>query len=150
MHLWLGFVVANQVEKMPHGVQWRLNHLSNHKNNYIFIYFGMPLKMDDISVFFIFIFIQINISCEYKLHMQLQTTLYLFMWLLVVFTKCHKGQSYLKLQKWLIWIKVANTWVGMDKIPCSERLCSIKLIMNFHKTIHMQNVFWSLLQKLCT
>jgi hypothetical protein len=41
----------------------------------IFIYFGMPLKMDDISVFFIFIFIQIDIGHKYKLHMQLQTTL---------------------------------------------------------------------------
>jgi hypothetical protein len=40
-----------------------------------FIYFGMPLKMDNISVFFNFIFIQINISYKYKLHMQLQTTL---------------------------------------------------------------------------
>jgi len=48
---------------MPRGIQWPLNHLSSHKNNYIFIYFGMPLKMDDISVFFIFIFIQIDISC---------------------------------------------------------------------------------------
>jgi hypothetical protein len=35
--------------------------------NYIFIYFGMPLKMDDINVFFI----QIDISHKYKLHMQL-------------------------------------------------------------------------------
>jgi len=31
----------------------------------------MPLKMNDISVFFIFISIQINISCNYKLFMQL-------------------------------------------------------------------------------
>jgi len=42
---------------------------------YIFIYFGMPLKMDDISVFSIFIFIQMDISHKYKLCMQLQTTL---------------------------------------------------------------------------
>ncbi len=26
---------------------------------------------------------------------------------------------YLKSQKWLYWTKVANVWVGMDKIPCS-------------------------------
>jgi hypothetical protein len=25
---------------------------------------------------------------------------------------------YLKAQKWLIWIEVANAWVGMGKIPC--------------------------------
>jgi hypothetical protein len=48
---------------------------SKSQNNYIFIYFGMPLKLDDIRVFFIFIFIQIDISCKYKLDMQLQTTL---------------------------------------------------------------------------
>jgi hypothetical protein len=35
----------------------------------------MPLKMDDINVFFIFSFIQINISPKCKLHMQLQTIL---------------------------------------------------------------------------
>jgi hypothetical protein len=39
----------------------------------------------------------------------------------VVFTKCPKGQSYLKLKKWYIWIEVANAWVGMDRIPCSEK-----------------------------
>jgi hypothetical protein len=50
-----------------------MNHLLNHKNNYIFIYFGMPLN--GISVFFIFILIQMNISCKYKLHMQLQIIL---------------------------------------------------------------------------
>jgi hypothetical protein len=33
----------------------------------------MPLKMDDIGVFFIFI--QININHKYKLHMQLRTIL---------------------------------------------------------------------------
>jgi hypothetical protein len=38
-----------------------------------FNYFGISLKMDDISVFFIFIFIQIDISCKSKLHMQVQT-----------------------------------------------------------------------------
>jgi hypothetical protein len=43
------------------------------QKKYIFIYFGMPLEMDDINVFFIFI--QININLKYKLHMQLQTTL---------------------------------------------------------------------------
>jgi hypothetical protein len=48
---------------------------SKSQKNYIFIYFVMPLKMDDINVFFIFIFIQIDISCKYKLHMQLPTTL---------------------------------------------------------------------------
>jgi hypothetical protein len=67
-------IATNQVEKMSCGVQWLMNHLPSHKNNYIFIYFGMPLKMDDIKVFFIFI--QININHEYnKLHMQLQITL---------------------------------------------------------------------------
>jgi hypothetical protein len=75
MHLQLGFIIANQVEKMPYGVQWPMNHLPSHRNNYIFIYFGMPLKMDDINVFFIFIFIQIDINHKYKLHMQLQTDL---------------------------------------------------------------------------
>jgi hypothetical protein len=39
------------------------------QKNYIFIYFGMPLKMDDINVFFIFNFIQIDINHKYKLHM---------------------------------------------------------------------------------
>jgi len=48
---------------------------SKSQKNYMFIYFGMPLKLDDINVFFIFIFTQIDISCKYKLHMQLQTTL---------------------------------------------------------------------------
>ncbi len=72
-HLQLGFIVANQVEKMPCGVQFGLrNHLPNGRNNYIFIYFGMPLKMDDMSVLFIFIFIQIDINHKFKLHMQLQ------------------------------------------------------------------------------
>jgi hypothetical protein len=37
-----------------------------------------------------------------------------------MFTKYHGRQSYLKLQNWLIWTKVANTWVGMDRIPCNE------------------------------
>jgi len=53
---------------MPHGIQWPLNHLSSRKNSYIFIYFGMPLKMDDINVFIIFMFIQIDIKHKYKLH----------------------------------------------------------------------------------
>jgi len=35
--------------------------------------------------------------------------------------KCHGGQSYLKSQKWHIWIEVVNTWVGMDRIPCNEK-----------------------------
>jgi hypothetical protein len=48
---------------------------SKSQKNYIFIYFGMPLKMDDINEFFIFIFIQIIINCKYEFHMQLQTTL---------------------------------------------------------------------------
>jgi hypothetical protein len=42
------------------------------------------------------------------------------MWPPVIFTKCHGDKSYLKSQKWLIWTKVINAWVGMDKIPCSE------------------------------
>ncbi len=37
---------------------------SKSQKHYIFIYFGMPFKMDDIKVFFIFIFIQININHE--------------------------------------------------------------------------------------
>jgi hypothetical protein len=45
------------------------------KNTYIFIYFGMPFKMDDINVFFIFIFIKMEISCKYMLHLQSQTIL---------------------------------------------------------------------------
>jgi hypothetical protein len=45
------------------------------------------------------------------------------MQLMVIFTKCHEGQLYLKLQKWLIWTKVANAWVGMNRIPCST--CTI-------------------------
>ncbi len=65
------FVVANQIENMPCGIQWPMIHLPSHKMNYIFIYFVMPLKMDDINLFFIFIFTQINISHKYKLHMQL-------------------------------------------------------------------------------
>jgi hypothetical protein len=49
-----------------------MNHLPSYRNNYIFIYFGMSLKMDDINVFFILIFIQIDINaninciCNYK------------------------------------------------------------------------------------
>jgi hypothetical protein len=45
------------------------------QKKYIFTYFGMPLKMDDICVFFIFIFIQIDINQKSKSRMQLQTTL---------------------------------------------------------------------------
>jgi hypothetical protein len=75
VHLQLQFRVTNQVEKMRHGVEWPMNHLPSHRNNANFIYFGMPLKMDDINVVFIFNFIQIDISHKYKLHMQLQTTL---------------------------------------------------------------------------
>jgi hypothetical protein len=48
-----------------------MNHLSSHKNNNNFIYFGMPLKKDNMSVFFIFNFIQIDVIHKYKLHMQL-------------------------------------------------------------------------------
>jgi hypothetical protein len=75
MQLQLWFIVVNQVEKMPCGLQWPLNLFLSCKNNYAFIYFGMPLKMDDINVFFIFIFIQIDISHKYNFHMQLQTIL---------------------------------------------------------------------------
>jgi hypothetical protein len=38
------------------------------------------------------------------------------MQLQVVFTKRHEGQSHPWLQKWLIWLEVANAWVEMDKI----------------------------------
>jgi len=48
-----------------------MNNLPSRKNNYVLIYYGVPLKMDDINVFFILIFIQIDISRKYKLHMQL-------------------------------------------------------------------------------
>jgi len=41
------------------------------------------------------------------------------MWLQVVFNKHHKRHSHLKLQKWLIWTQVANSWVGMDIILCN-------------------------------
>jgi len=34
----------NEIEKILCDVQWLMNHLQNHINNYIFIYFGMPLK----------------------------------------------------------------------------------------------------------
>jgi hypothetical protein len=68
MHLQLELIVANQVEKMPHGVQWPMHDLPNCKNNYIFIYFGMSIKIDNINVIFIFIFVQINTNHEYKLH----------------------------------------------------------------------------------
>jgi hypothetical protein len=118
--LQLGIIVTNQVEKMPHGVQWSMIQLPNYRDNYIFIYFGMPLKMNDISVLFIFIFIQINISHKSKSHMHLQTTLYLFMQFQVILTSCHGKQSHLQSQKWLLWTRVANAWVGMDMIPCSE------------------------------
>jgi hypothetical protein len=116
---------------MPCGVQWPLNHHWSHRDNYIFIYFGMPLKMNDISEFFIFIFIQIDISHKYKLHMQLQTILQSFMWLPILFTKCHKRWSYIKLQKWLIWTQVANTWVGMDKIHYSVDFDYFTLFVNY-------------------
>ncbi len=33
---------------------------------------------------------------------------------------CHGGQSYLKSQKWLIWIEVTNAWVGMDMNPSND------------------------------
>jgi len=39
------------------------------------MYFGIPLKKDDINVFFILIFIQIDIGHKFKSHMQLQTIL---------------------------------------------------------------------------
>jgi hypothetical protein len=42
-----------------------------------------------------------------------------------VFTKSHGRQSYLKLQKWLIWTEVTNTWVGLDKIPYDENSLGI-------------------------
>jgi hypothetical protein len=64
VHLQLGFIVVDEVEKMPCGVQWPMNHLPSHKNNSIFNFWGMPLKMNDISVFVIFIFIQIDISAS--------------------------------------------------------------------------------------
>ncbi len=75
VHLQLRFIIANQVEKMSHGVQWPMNHNSNHIKNYIFIYFGIPPKMNDINV----LFIQIDISHKFKLHMQLQIILQSFM-----------------------------------------------------------------------
>jgi hypothetical protein len=71
MHLQLGFIIVNQVEKMLGGVQWPMNHLPNRRNNYIFIYLWMPQKMDNINIFFI----QFNISRKYKLHTKLQTVL---------------------------------------------------------------------------
>jgi hypothetical protein len=43
----------------------------------------------------------------------------------IVFTKCHGGQSYLKLQKWLIWKEVTNTWVGKERIPYNESIMGI-------------------------
>jgi len=39
------------------------------------MYFGMPLKKDDINVLFILSFIQIDISCKFKSRMQLPTIL---------------------------------------------------------------------------
>ncbi len=47
----LVFIITNQVEKMSHDIHWPMNHLISHENNYIFIYFGMPLKMGDINSF---------------------------------------------------------------------------------------------------
>ncbi len=35
----------------------------------------------------------------------------------------------LKLQKWLIWAKVANAWVGMDMIPCSVNFMACELFL---------------------
>ncbi len=72
MHLQLRFIFSNQVEKMPQCVRWPMNHLQSHKNNYIFIYFGMPLKMDDINVFLILfsskstLVASISCICNYK------------------------------------------------------------------------------------
>jgi hypothetical protein len=45
--------------------------LSKLKNNHIFIFYGIPLKMYDKNVLFIFIFILIDISFKFKLHMQM-------------------------------------------------------------------------------
>ncbi len=47
------------------------------------------------------------------------------MQLLVVFTKCHRGQLYLKSQKWLIWREVTKTWIRKERIPCSESIMGI-------------------------
>ncbi len=48
------------------------------------------------------------------------------MQLQVVFTKCHKGPSFIKPQKWLIWIEVAYAWVRMDMIFCNVS-CTYKI-----------------------
>jgi hypothetical protein len=39
-----------------------MNYVLSHKNNYTFINFEMPLKIDDINPLLIFTFIQIDIS----------------------------------------------------------------------------------------
>jgi hypothetical protein len=41
---------------------WSMIHIPSRKNNYIFIYFEMPLQIDDINPLLIFSFIQIDIS----------------------------------------------------------------------------------------
>jgi len=57
---------------MSRDVQWPMNHFLNHKNNHIFIYFGMPPKMHDIKYFsFSFsskstLFASLNYICNYK------------------------------------------------------------------------------------
>ncbi len=158
----LGFIVTNQVEKMPHGFQWSMIQFPNYRDNYIFIYFGMPLKMNDISVLFIFIFIQINISHKSKSHMHLQTTLYLFMQFQVVLTSCHGRQSHLQSQNgyfghvlqmhglewtWFLVVKLKNLIVIFDWKFMTCWLwwtsCIIILFSNVNTTIRrLKHIFW--------
>ncbi len=86
----IGFIVVNQVE-MQCGVQWLVNHLPSHKNNHIFIYFGMSLKMDDMTVLFLHFHpnqqLIANLSCTCNCkplcsHVRLQ----------VIFIRCHTRQ----------------------------------------------------------
>ncbi len=131
MHLQLKYIVANQNEKTPHGVQWPINYLLSHKK-YILIYYGMPLKMDDINTFFIFIFFQINISCKYKLHifiMAYVTTSHFYQvaWMTIIFKvtkmidldKSHKTHGLEWTWFFLMLLKFYENWKhAMDWAHC--------------------------------
>ncbi len=96
-----------------------MNHIPSYKNNYIFIYFEMPLKIG--------IYVHFSSSLSSKLTLVTShSCIYNYKPLFNCFYDyksflpwCRGGQSHQQSKKWLIWTQVANVWVDMEKIPCS-------------------------------
>ncbi len=124
-----------ELNKMPRGVQWPMNHIPSCENNYIFIYFEMSLKKFILLLFSsslsskLILVTSHSCICNYK---PLFSCFYDYKLFLPL---CHRGQSHQQSKKWWIW--TCCKCVGWNEQNSSSyfKPPPMYLTQNIHKSI---------------